>query len=122
MEIFIFTVLFVLFVLIALYDNKNKKEGDSLLPKSVSSYVSKKKTSLENTAKDIVKEGKDIVKEGVRYQSDLDNINPSQGVVVFDIKMPFISMVVFMVKWAIASIPAFLILALIGYLMLALLK
>ena len=115
MEIFIFTVLFVLFVLIALYDNKNKKEGDSLLPKSVSSYVSKKKTSLENTAKD-------IVKEGVRYQSDLDNINPSQGVVVFDIKMPFISMVVFMVKWAIASIPAFLILALIGYLMLALLK
>ena len=31
-------------------------------------------------------------------------------VVVTDIKMPFISMVVFMVKWALAAIPAFLIL------------
>jgi len=33
-----------------------------------------------------------------------------QQVTVVDIKMPFGSMVVFMVKWAIASIPAFLIL------------
>lgn len=32
-------------------------------------------------------------------------------VTVVDIKMPFWSMVVFMVKWAIASIPAILILA-----------
>ena len=32
-------------------------------------------------------------------------------VTVVDIKMPFVSMVIFMVKWAIASIPAFLILA-----------
>ena len=31
-------------------------------------------------------------------------------VVVTDIKMPFFSMVVFMVKWVIASIPAFIIL------------
>ena len=31
-------------------------------------------------------------------------------VVVTDIQMPFISMVVFMVKWALAAIPAFLIL------------
>lgn len=31
-------------------------------------------------------------------------------VVVVDVKMPFLSMVVFMVKWAIASIPAFIIL------------
>lgn len=30
--------------------------------------------------------------------------------VVTDIQMPFISMVVFMVKWALAAIPAFLIL------------
>jgi len=34
--------------------------------------------------------------------------------VVVDIKMPFMSMVTFMVKWAIASIPAFIILAVIG--------
>jgi hypothetical protein len=36
------------------------------------------------------------------------------GVVVTDIKMPFGSMVVFMVKWAIATIPALIILAVIG--------
>ncbi len=34
-------------------------------------------------------------------------------VVVTDIKMPFGSMVSFMVKWAIASIPAFIILAIL---------
>lgn len=32
-------------------------------------------------------------------------------VVITDIKMPFWSMVVFMVKWTIAAIPAFFILA-----------
>ena len=32
-------------------------------------------------------------------------------IVVTDIQMPFISMVVFMVKWAIAAIPALFILA-----------
>lgn len=37
-----------------------------------------------------------------------------QCVVVTDIHMPFFSMVVFMVKWAIAAIPAFLILIVIG--------
>lgn len=36
------------------------------------------------------------------------------GVVVKDIKMPFSSMVVFMVKWAIATIPALIILAVVG--------
>ena len=34
-------------------------------------------------------------------------------VVVTDIRMPFISMVFFMVKWAIASIPALIILSII---------
>jgi len=37
-----------------------------------------------------------------------------QSVVVADIRMPFFSMVVFMVKWAIAAIPAFLVLTMIG--------
>lgn len=36
-----------------------------------------------------------------------------ENVVVTDIRMPFVSMVVFMVKWAIASIPAIIILALL---------
>jgi hypothetical protein len=35
-------------------------------------------------------------------------------VVVTDIRMSFVSMVIFMVKWVIASIPAFLIIWLIG--------
>lgn len=36
-----------------------------------------------------------------------------QEVVVTDIKMPFMSMVVFMIKWAIAAIPALVILSLL---------
>lgn len=35
-------------------------------------------------------------------------------VIVTDIKMPFFSMVIFMVKWVIASIPAFIILVILG--------
>jgi len=35
-------------------------------------------------------------------------------VVVTDIKIPFISMVVLMVKWAVATIPALIILSVIG--------
>lgn len=38
----------------------------------------------------------------------------SREVIVVDVKMRFGSMVVFMVKWAVASIPALLILAVIG--------
>ena len=37
-----------------------------------------------------------------------------QEVIVTDIRMSFWSMVVFMVKWAIAAIPAFIILGFIG--------
>lgn len=36
-----------------------------------------------------------------------------QNVIVTDIHMPFLSMVIFMVKWALASIPAIIILMLI---------
>lgn len=38
----------------------------------------------------------------------------SQGVIVRDVRMPFLSMVVFMVKWALASIPAIIVLVAIG--------
>ena len=37
-----------------------------------------------------------------------------QRVVVVDIKMPFSSMVAFMVKWAVAAIPALIILIVLG--------
>jgi len=38
----------------------------------------------------------------------------NNNVTIIDIRMPFFSMVVFMVKAAIASIPAFIILSVIG--------
>lgn len=40
----------------------------------------------------------------------------TSGVTVTDIRMPFLSMVFFMVKWVIASIPAFFILIILGML------
>jgi hypothetical protein len=38
----------------------------------------------------------------------------SRNVIVTDIHMPFLSMVIFMVKWALASIPAIIILMVIA--------
>ncbi len=40
--------------------------------------------------------------------------NTENQVTIVDVKMPFLSMVLFMVKAAIAFIPAFIILAVIG--------
>ncbi len=39
-----------------------------------------------------------------------------QRVVVTDVSMTFGSMIVFMIKWALASVPAMLILSIIGFL------
>ena len=44
-----------------------------------------------------------------------------QYVVVTDVRMSFLSMVVFMVKWVVASIPAFIILSVIGSIIMMLL-
>ena len=66
------------------------------------------------------KEGKvedDFVKSKKSTPSRLEvSKDNNQNVTITDIKMPFGSMVEFMVKWAIASIPAFIILVLIGFL------
>jgi len=40
--------------------------------------------------------------------------NNVQEIVVTDIKIPFLSMVVLLVKWALAAIPAMIILIVIG--------
>ncbi|MCW8928949.1 MAG: hypothetical protein OQL19_01775 [Gammaproteobacteria bacterium] len=40
--------------------------------------------------------------------------NETNQVTIVDVKMPFFSMVIFMVKAVIAAIPAFIILAIIG--------
>ena len=45
---------------------------------------------------------------------EIDDRNKNE-VVITDIKMQFGSMVVFMVKWVIASIPAMIILFLVGF-------
>ena len=47
------------------------------------------------------------------------NDNKIQNVVVTDIQMSFMSMVIFMVKWVIAAIPAMLILTILGVIMTA---
>jgi hypothetical protein len=48
------------------------------------------------------------------------NNETSRRVIVQDIRMPFVSMVIFMVKWVIASIPALIILWLIAALLMML--
>jgi hypothetical protein len=46
----------------------------------------------------------------------MSEVTPSvQPVVITDIHMPFWSMVVFMLKWAIAAIPAFIILKILAF-------
>ncbi len=47
-------------------------------------------------------------------QKETRDLNKAPEVSLVDIKMPFSSMVIFMVKWAIASIPAIIILFFIG--------
>ncbi len=47
-----------------------------------------------------------------------ETVRVIEPVKIVDIRMPFWSMVIFMIKWAIASIPAFIILSLIFYFLL----
>jgi len=49
-------------------------------------------------------------------------MSEEQRVVVTDIQMPFLSMVFFMVKWVIASIPALFILGLMASLFMGLMS
>ncbi len=44
-----------------------------------------------------------------------ETVRVIEPVKIVDVRMPFWSMVIFMIKWAIASIPAFFILALLFY-------
>ena len=50
-----------------------------------------------------------------RYSGEIMDNN--SNVRVTDINMPFLSMVIFMIKWAIASIPAMIILGIAGAVM-----
>jgi hypothetical protein len=55
-----------------------------------------------------------VVASGANSRARATKQPERQEVVVVDVSVPFGSMVVFMVKWAIASIPAFLILIILG--------
>jgi len=50
----------------------------------------------------------------------MESTTTTREVTVVDIRMPFWSMVTFMIKWAIASIPALIILAVLWTLLAAL--
>ena len=51
--------------------------------------------------------------QGMTMQGKGNIMEHRQEVVVTNIRMPFTSMVVFMIKWALASIPALIILTLL---------
>jgi hypothetical protein len=44
----------------------------------------------------------------------VDEQSHGRQVVITDVRMPFVSMVIFMIKWSIAAIPALIILAFIA--------
>jgi hypothetical protein len=51
----------------------------------------------------------------------MNDPHDSREVIVTDIRMPFASMVAFMVKWAIAAVPAMIILGVLWWLMMVVL-
>ena len=61
-----------------------------------------------------VEKGESPIRKGIKATIAKSKIDPPQKVIVTDINMSFGSMVSFMVKWVIASIPALIILFLIG--------
>jgi hypothetical protein len=61
-------------------------------------------------------------REILMSESNNQLIFTKNEVVITDIKMPFWSMVGFMVKWAIAAIPAFVILAILGAVVIGVLR
>jgi hypothetical protein len=58
--------------------------------------------------------------DSINKKEKTDN-NETNQITIVDVKMPFLSMMVFMVKAAIASIPAFIIFATIGAIVIAIL-
>ena len=68
------------------------------------------KSCRENSTKERKQESSTRKIEIDNTNSTSNKIEINQKVIVTDIKMPFWSMVIFMVKWVIASIPAFIIL------------
>ena len=97
-----------------------KGKSDDYAPEAIKEAKQILKERIESTHS--INSPKDQGKEPKEATSDVDvevihtddTNSTNQEVIVTDIKMPFGSMVEFMVKWAIASIPAFIILIIIG--------
>ena len=68
------------------------------------------KSLAEARAAEANRKAEETVAEAATGKNNNTSNKGTQTVKVSDFNMPFVSMVVFMVKWAIASIPAILIL------------
>jgi hypothetical protein len=81
--------------------------------------------ALDVIAEELRRRGVDLAGETRAPFSSMgqaeDGTAGSRSVIVTDIRMPFGSMVAFMIKWAIASIPAAVLLAVLGAVLVAIL-
>ena len=68
----------------------------------------------EKYLRPVITEPKTEINEMAANDSSTSQSHSTQSVHVKSFDMPFGDMVIFMVKWALASIPAFIILAIIG--------
>lgn len=95
--------------------NKNRKESLSASELGVDPAISPKteKPSAWNTVAESVKEGRQQRAAEEAAAARRRDPATAQAVVIVDFNMSFGSMVMFMVKWAIAAIPAALILFLL---------
>ena len=95
---------------------KCKKCGEKNTIPENAEGISDAEIKSEHTISDAFDDGnnKQSDSKTIEVSTHKGNSTQFQPVTIEDIKMPFGSMVQFMVKWAIASIPAFIILFLIG--------
>ena len=98
---------------------KCKKCGEKNIIPENDEGSSESEIKSEHTISDAFDDGsnKQTNSKTIEVSKHKGNSTQFQPVTIEDIKMPFGSMVQFMVKWAIASIPAFIILFLIGMMM-----
>ena len=95
---------------------KCKKCGEKNTIPENAEGISDAEIKSEHTISDAFDDGnnKQSDSKTIEVSTHKGNSTQFQPVTIEDIKMPFGSMVQFMVKWAIASIPAFIILFLFG--------
>jgi hypothetical protein len=83
---------------------------------AVQGTISEKDTLLCEKCKETGSKEKETITILPEQLSRLQHYHVPAQVIVTDIKMPFISMVVFIIKWVVAAIPAFIIIFILGIL------